>query len=348
MRSLFAGIVAVIFLASPALGETQAVKDANAALDALDKGDYATAEHLLTKVLKEGGLSSSDRELAYVTRAKAYLGEKRNDLALADINEALKIDSTDKEAIDLRAQIQAIPTQSGEKITYCSDPDNGDQIQANVFLQNAQIDKAINLYSKIIARCPNSAPSYYGRGVAYGTRAFYSKSEADSERGLADTTEAIRLDPTISLYFIARASIYDNMQDCTHAIPDYNQAITLNPADTNAITLRGNAEDKCGDFRSAIADYNKVLATDPANPHALWLRAVSYMNQGLCIDAIRDYTKVLENPPNTYQHPAEALNSRGVCYWKMGRNTEAVADFEEALRIDPSNADARQNLSATR
>ena len=59
---------------------------------------------LFTEALRSGGLSPSDRELALVKRAQAYIGEMRNDLALGDLQQALKLDPNDAEAASLRLQ----------------------------------------------------------------------------------------------------------------------------------------------------------------------------------------------------------------------------------------------------
>lgn len=99
MRGFLFGIAGAMLLVSAARAD--GVGDANAGMAALDRGDYAEAVRLFTKAL-DGNLSSADKESAYVERAKAYLGGQRTDLALADLDRALKLDPSDKEAADLR------------------------------------------------------------------------------------------------------------------------------------------------------------------------------------------------------------------------------------------------------
>ena len=105
MKLLAAATLAVLLLTAPA-GRAGSLDDANAGLDALGRGDYATAVRLFTKALRAGNLSASDRELAFVRRAQAYIGQQRNDLALADLQQALKLDPNDQEAVNLRLQVQ--------------------------------------------------------------------------------------------------------------------------------------------------------------------------------------------------------------------------------------------------
>jgi tetratricopeptide (TPR) repeat protein len=79
--------------------------EANAGLDALDRGDYDTAVRLLSDALDSGALSPADKEFAYLERAKAYAAEKNEASALADVNAALALDPADQEAIDLREEL---------------------------------------------------------------------------------------------------------------------------------------------------------------------------------------------------------------------------------------------------
>ena len=68
MRNVcFAAVLTL--LANPVLAN--GVSDANSGLDALNKGDYATAVRLLTRAITVGKLNNGDQELAFVTRARA-------------------------------------------------------------------------------------------------------------------------------------------------------------------------------------------------------------------------------------------------------------------------------------
>ncbi|MDE2133920.1 MAG: tetratricopeptide repeat protein [Alphaproteobacteria bacterium] len=105
MRWIFIGIITTLFLASLAHAESPSVNDANAGLEALDKGDYGTAIQLLTQALREGGLSKSDRELAFLTRAKAYIGKQQYDPAESDLSTAARLDPKDGDVTNVRSQI---------------------------------------------------------------------------------------------------------------------------------------------------------------------------------------------------------------------------------------------------
>jgi hypothetical protein len=111
-------VAALSFASGAALADSLA--DAQAGLEALGRNETEVAIRLLSRALGEGGLSQSDRELAYVKRAEAYALEGRNDDALADAQRALALDPGDAEALDVRTKSAALvraapPASSGDE-----------------------------------------------------------------------------------------------------------------------------------------------------------------------------------------------------------------------------------------
>jgi hypothetical protein len=96
----------VLFLCTATVGHANSVDDARAGVDAIGRRDYAKAVELFTQALSSGDLSVVDRESAFAMRAQAYIGEQQNNLALADLQQALKLDPKDQEVLKLRLHIE--------------------------------------------------------------------------------------------------------------------------------------------------------------------------------------------------------------------------------------------------
>jgi tetratricopeptide (TPR) repeat protein len=88
-----------------------AIDDGNAGLDALNSGDFTKAISLFTRALKSGELKGDDREFAYLNRGKAYLARGDNAKAVADLEEAVKLNPSDQDA---SAALQQAKSHSGE------------------------------------------------------------------------------------------------------------------------------------------------------------------------------------------------------------------------------------------
>lgn len=71
-------------------------------------------------------------------------------------------------------------------------------------------------------------------------------------------------------------------------------------------------------------------------------RAYKYQDQGLYDQAIAEYNQALLIDPNK----VSAYNNRGVAYWGKGLRQEALADWEQALRLDPNLAAGYANMGS--
>lgn len=123
-------------LAGPALAD--ALGDAKAGLAALDRGDSAAAVPLFTRALNGKGLKGADRELAFVMRAKAYLGQGQPDAALADAKRALALAPDDAEAAQIRDAAEAARAESVARAAATPDPSAA--LNGRITSQNAEVD----------------------------------------------------------------------------------------------------------------------------------------------------------------------------------------------------------------
>jgi len=73
---------------------------------------------------------------------------------------------------------------------------------------------------------------------------------------------------------------------------------------------------------------------------AYFNRGVAYRKKGEVDRAIADYTEAIALDPND----AIAYSNRGVAYKKKGDKEQAIADFRTALEINPSDQDAKEGL----
>ena len=222
------GALSVLLLAlvmcSPALAD-----DVDTCIKAA--GDESIAACTRVIAAGQGNLS-----WAYSNRGSAYQAKGNNDRAIADYDEAIRLDPKNARAYNDRG------------IAYHAKGNN---------------DRAIADYDEAIRLDPKYAFAYYHRGYAY-------KAKGDNERAIADYDQAIRLDPKDADAYVKRGSAYRDKGDNDRAIAGYDAAIRLDPGYTSAYTNRALAYEKKGDRARARGDFTAALALTHIHYNVKW------------------------------------------------------------------------------
>jgi tetratricopeptide (TPR) repeat protein len=184
------------------------------------------------------------------------------------------------------------------------------------------------------ARGRDLAVAHTERGVAY-------VALLDYDRALYDFGEAIRADATFSKAFANRGAVYGAKQEFDRAIADFTRVLALEPGSANAFADRAGMHRLNGQHDEAIRDYTEAIRLNPAFSEAMLNRGITLAGTSRCAEAIPDFTRaieLLESEPGTGTRntgTAIALVDRGVCREKEGRDDLAVQDYSAHLELEP-------------
>src|SRR5205814_7146076 len=104
--------------------------------------------------------------------------------------------------------------------------------------------------------------------------------------------------------------------------------------------MRGFAEIGLTDWDKAIADFTAVIQKDPNDAQAYERRAFAQRSQKKFNEAIADYSKSLD-----LKQDADVFAKRGYTYVTYLQDYEkGIADYEQALKINPNDYDTQQRL----
>ena len=178
-----------------------------------------------SRLLAAGQDKGKALAVLYRNRCAAWNGKREADRAIADCNEAIRLD----------ANYVAAYLSRGE-----------------AWRSKGANDQAVNDYGQAIKLDAKSAPAYAGRCFAFANK-------RDNDRALTDCNEAIRLDPKHAPAYAARCYAWHNKQDGGRALPDCDQAIRLDPNHYLGYGIRGVVHAEKRDYDRAIADYDQAI-----------------------------------------------------------------------------------------
>lgn len=162
-----------------------------------------------TQSLETLKLDNKSRANVHIRRGDAYANKKDYDRALADYNEAIRLEPASAEAYNGRGV---------------------------VYDKQGQPDRAIDDFDQALRHHPKYSEAYRNRGVAYSHK-------GKLERAIVDFDFATRLDPNNVRAYNDRATINAKLGRIDLAVADFDRAIKLsaNPSDTE--TFQKNRAD---------------------------------------------------------------------------------------------------------
>jgi tetratricopeptide (TPR) repeat protein len=160
------------------------------------------------------------------------------------------------------------------------------------------------------------------------------------QKACAALRRAAELAPNDADIFATLGSYLYQLGDCPSSQEALARAVELRPDSADfqtrlAVTLL--TQSKISEFESALS---RALELDSDHVPALRLLADLNLQQGKYRDAADTYFRILRKDPDT----VDVILAMGVCFYKTGDITAARLMYERALKLQPQNEVARENL----
>jgi len=143
-------------------------------------------------------------------------------------------------------------------------------------------------------------------------------------------------------------SIADYMTEANHlmdegkladAIPYLDYVLNQKATHQDARFNRAICNYELAHYKSAIFDFNYVIQDNPMDLESYELRAIAYDAIGQYNNALADFSKILE-----HKRTSLTLVNRGFASLKAHNYRVAIMDFQDAIRMQPSNSRAYAGL----
>lgn len=188
-----------------------------------------------------------------------------------------------------------------------------------------------------LSACP---PEY--RALTYNDRGLLYVMAGDYNRAVGNFDDAIRNSPKLALLYYNRSLVYEKKGDSARASADYNKAISIDPKlaqrkkdfihqARSAPRDARNDQNDC--FMADISACTRIIdGRSPGNKaRAYTSRGLSYLMESNYDGAIAEFNEAIRIDPKN----SAAYSNRGVAYRKKGDNARAEADLKEAARLNP-------------
>ena len=233
------------------------------------------------------------------------------------------------------------------------------------YQRNQVWENGISLWNDVIKKFPQNAVGYNNRGGTY-------LGDGKPEEALADLSKAIEINPDYAEALNNRSIILSDRKKNDEALEDLNRAIIAKPNYADAYSNRGVLLMDLSRDSAALADFNKAIELKPYFAQAYYNRGLLYMNQNKKEEAITEYNKALALKPdykeatinrdillngnNTPDNTGILSDSitlnpkdpylylrRGLSYLDLGQLENARNDFNKAIELDNTIAEAYIN-----
>lgn len=188
-------------------------------------------------------------------------------------------------------------------------------------------------------------------------------SRGDCPQALKHINKVIAAKPGSEAYRL-RASIHECAGDLNAAVTDLSILVHSHPEDPEYLFSRGVLLYRTGKFRSAIADLRKSIQFPLNETNTVFyktgvgksgisglstletMQAEVYNYIGLAFHGLHRYDSAIAsfNQAIATGKNAQFFNNRAMAYEQSGGIRQAIADYEQALKLDEHNQVAIYNL----
>lgn len=287
--------------------------------------DYDKAKEDIDEVIQLDPKSA----IAYGLRGALHMETDRNELALADLDQSIKLGPTPQVYL-ARANLHAELGRSKDALRDASMAMLSPQyaaaaraLRGRLLGQQGKVRQSLNELREAVKLAPSSAEAHAQLAAALS-------ENGNPEEALNEASLAVRLDPLSPMAYGVRGRIWAARAEHRRARDDFDELVRLTegPAKADALLLRAHVLGQLGDPAAALRDADEAVAlsrtAETLRQHGGVASAANDMPRCLA-----DYEEALRlEPKNT-----RVYGDRVMIYVILARWDEALADAEQVVQL---------------
>jgi tetratricopeptide (TPR) repeat protein len=299
------------------------------------------ARELLTKLIDSDDfakLQPEEQAEAYALRAPL---QKEAAQTLADFARAVELAPADSDVRLSRARFQfenddveGALAEVAAVVEKTPDQIAARLLQSQILRTLKRYDEALESLAKVAELAPSSPLPHQYRGEIY-------REMGQFDKAIEEFSRVLQIEPDLDLALIRRAEAYFFADMLEEALADVDAVLKDNPELALAHGLRAQILAGQEKFADAITEMKLLIDELPGQPDLKMHLALYYQLNNQTKEAIAAYTEVLGLDSKHYL----ALRSRGDAYLNLGEHEKAVADFAEAIKLEPEDSALLNNYA---
>ena len=219
-----------------------------------------------------------------------------------------------------------------------STPEISDYVQASIYSDRGiakwrmkQTREAIDDFNQSIGLSPENATVYNNRGNAL-------MDLGEPEEAMKDFDRAIVLSPAYGVAYINQGNAHAALRQYSAAFQSFRKAAELLPQSAVPFNGRGRTHAELARYHAAVRDLTRAISLDQKYAAAYRNRAEANFAIANYGAAAEDVTQALKLEPEVSRPSLLLLRARA--YAAENKFKVAIADFDEALELNPDLIDA--------
>lgn len=229
----------------------------------------------------------------------------------------------DKSTSEVEGKQDATIADYTKTITLNPQDTDAYKLRGRAYLKQEKYDLAIADFAQAIALNPQDSITYKWGGKAYLEQGKY-------DLAITAFTQTITLNPQDAVTYNLRGKAYFEQGKYDLAVTDYTQAITLDPHDADFYYSRGNVYKKLAKYELAKSDYAQAIALNPT--------LEEFLGEQSSDENKVKQEKVDTVVKNNVQEEETDYYSQGYSFFNEGNYGAAIAEFTQAINLNPQNA----------
>lgn len=260
---------------------------------------------------------------------------------LADLKQAVQLDPENKDVWRAKAGYHLVQGQADEAVKDFEklveiDPSNTTArlVLAETLGELNKQDEANAQIDKVLQDDPKN-------GAAYALRGRMKIARDQVKEGLADLDKSLELDGDNVAARLLRAEVHLFEDNLKQAREDVDHVLKVRPGLVIGIIMRSRVAAAEERWNDAIGDMQLLLQNNPGN--AEWkIQLAAYYNQS---ERPRKAIEVLSEVLGDDKDNWRALRARGDALLSVGKHAQAIADYNQAVKLRPEDSGILNNLA---